>query len=162
MRRDPYRVLEVPPTASPEQLHDAYRRLIKLHHPDRNGGSAESTQRFQEIQQAYEEVRNRPRAARRARDGRVGRGADGEAPRRGPSPAHAERAKARETARQALRDLEPEPAPEPVEEEDSITAILFDIIDEIGERMAGPRPDPDVNDLIDGLDDLSSRLDGKS
>ena len=75
--------------------------------------------------------------------------------------AHAERAKAREKARQALRDLEPEPEPEPVEEEDSISAILFDIIDEIGERIAGPRREPGVNDLIDGLDDLSSRLDRK-
>ena len=76
--------------------------------------------------------------------------------------AHAERAKAREAARKALRDLEPEP--DPVEEEDSISAILFDIIDEIGERIAGPQRDPavrDVNDLVDGLDDLSSRLDRK-
>ena len=67
MRRDPYRVLGVPPTATAEQLHDAYRQLIKLHHPDRNGGSPESTARFQEIQAAYEELRNRPRGASAAR-----------------------------------------------------------------------------------------------
>jgi curved DNA-binding protein CbpA len=163
VRRDPYRVLGVPPTASAEKLHDAYRELIKLHHPDRNGGSAESTARFQEIQAAYEELRNRPRAASAARassesvEERMAK-LEGEV-----RAAQAERAKAREAARKALRDLEPKPAPpaaEPVEEEDSISAILFDIIDEIGERIAGPR-EPDVNDLIDGLDDLSSRLDGK-
>src|SRR3954449_464867 len=64
MRRDPYRVLEVSPGASSEELHDAYRRLVKLHHPDRNGGSEASARRFAEIQEAYEEVRGRPRPAR--------------------------------------------------------------------------------------------------
>lgn len=165
MRRDPHRVLGIPPTASADELHDAYRRLIKLHHPDRNGGSAESTARFQEIQAAYEELRTRPRAASAARassesvEERMAK-LEGEV-----RAAHAERAKAREAARKALRDLEPEtPEPEPGQEEDSISAILFDIIDEIGERIAGPPRDPavrGVDDLIDGLDDLSSRLDGK-
>ena len=64
MRRDPHRVLGVPPGATPEQLHDAYRRLVMQHHPDRNGGTAEATERFQEIQEAYDELRNRPTAAR--------------------------------------------------------------------------------------------------
>ena len=110
MRRDPYRVLGIPPTASAEELHDAYRRLIKLHHPDRNGGSAESTARFQEIQAAYEDVRNRPRAASAARastesvEERMAK-LEGEV-----RSAHAEREKAREAARKALRDLEPEPS----------------------------------------------------
>ena len=165
MRRDPFRVLGVPPTASAEELHDAYRRLIKLHHPDRNSGSAESTARFQEIQAAYEELRNRPRgasAARASSESVEERMAKLEHEVR---VAQAERAKAREAARKALRDLQPEkPEPAPAEEEDSISAILFDIIAEIGERIAGPRPDPavrDVNDLMDGLDDLSSRLDDK-
>ena len=109
MRRDPYRVLGVPPTASAEELHDAYRRLIKLHHPDRNGGSAESTARFQEIQAAYEELKGRPRAASAARasdesvEARMAK-LEGEV-----RAAQAERAKAREKARQALRDLEPKP-----------------------------------------------------
>src|SRR4051794_41659331 len=64
MRRDPYVVLGVSPGASSEELHDAYRRLVKLHHPDRNGGSEASARRFAEIQEAYEEVRARPRPAR--------------------------------------------------------------------------------------------------
>ena len=168
MRRDPHRVLGVPPTATAEELHDAYRRLIKLHHPDRNGGSPESTARFQEIQAAYEELRNRPRgasAARASTESVEERMAKLEHEVR---VAQAERAKARDAARKALRDLEPEPEPKPEAEaesveEDSISAILFDIIDEIGERIAGPQRDPavrDVSDLMDGLDDLSSRLDG--
>src|SRR4051812_6727899 len=57
---DPYQLLGVKPGASAEELHDAYRRLVKLHHPDRNGGSAESTRRFQEIQRAFETLRGRP------------------------------------------------------------------------------------------------------
>src|SRR3954468_4388501 len=63
-RRDPYEVLGVSRGASKEELHDAYRHLVKLHHPDRNGGSQESARRFAEIQEAYEEVRARPRPAR--------------------------------------------------------------------------------------------------
>src|SRR3954471_21853400 len=63
MRRDPYRVLGVSAGASSEELHDAYRRLVKLHHPDRNGGTDESARRFAEIQEAYEETRARPRPA---------------------------------------------------------------------------------------------------
>jgi curved DNA-binding protein len=54
---DPYHVLGVARDASPEELQDAYRRLVKLHHPDRSGGSAT---RFLEIQAAYATVRDRP------------------------------------------------------------------------------------------------------
>ena len=43
---------------STEELHDAYRDLVKKWHPDRNGGSAESTRKFQEIQAAYELIRS--------------------------------------------------------------------------------------------------------
>lgn len=158
----------MPPTASAEELHDAYRKLIKLHHPDRNGGSAESTVRFQEIQAAYEDVRNRPRAASAARAS-SGSVADRMAKLEDEvRSAHAEREKARQAAREALRDVEPDPRPQqPVAEEgeeDSISAILFDIVDEIGERLTGPRRDPavrGVSDLIDGLDDLASRLNRK-
>src|SRR5689334_24892861 len=64
MRRDPYRVLGLSPGASSEEVHDAYRRLVKLHHPDRNGGSEASARRFAEVQEAYEAVRSRPRQAR--------------------------------------------------------------------------------------------------
>src|SRR5207244_6313756 len=59
VKRDPYAVLGVSPGCSSEELHDAYRRLVKLHHPDRNQGSPEATRRFQEIQEAYEGLRGR-------------------------------------------------------------------------------------------------------
>ena len=57
MRKDPYRVLGVPTGASGAVVLEAYRRLSKQHHPDRDGGSAE---RFVEIQEAYETLRARP------------------------------------------------------------------------------------------------------
>src|SRR5205823_14727426 len=54
---DPYVTLGVAPGASEEELRAAYRRLVQLHHPDHNGGSAESTRRFEEIQGAYARIR---------------------------------------------------------------------------------------------------------
>ena len=53
-------MLGIPHGASPAVVVDAYRRLVKAHHPDRNGNSPESTQRFQEIQLAFEDLRARP------------------------------------------------------------------------------------------------------
>jgi curved DNA-binding protein CbpA len=49
-----YDVLEISPDASPLDIKKAYRRLALQHHPDRNGGSVESTERFKEIGEAYE------------------------------------------------------------------------------------------------------------
>ncbi|WP_053226743.1 J domain-containing protein [Solirubrobacter soli] len=57
MQKDPYRVLGVPHGASQAVVLEAYRRLTKLHHPDRDGGTDE---RFMEIQRAYETLRARP------------------------------------------------------------------------------------------------------
>jgi curved DNA-binding protein CbpA len=160
VRRDPYRVLGVPPGASPEDLHDAYRRLVKLHHPDRNHGSADSTQRFQEIQQAYDELRGRPRAARAA--GRA------EAPvedrmatlERELREAHAARERARRAARDAARGADEDPVPDATD--DSFGRIFADVRDELADRLSSARRHPAVqrvSDLIDGLDDLASRLD---
>jgi hypothetical protein len=43
--------------ASEEEVRSAYRRLVQLHHPDHNHGSAESERRFEEVQEAYAQVR---------------------------------------------------------------------------------------------------------
>ena len=40
MRKDPYKILKVHPSANPEEIKKAYRRLVKIHHPDRGGDSA--------------------------------------------------------------------------------------------------------------------------
>src|SRR4051812_49719384 len=111
MRRDPYRALWVSPGASSEDLHDAYRRLVKLHHPDRNGGTEESARRFAEIQQAYEELRARPRPAR---PHRAAEAAESIKERmatleRELREAQAARERARRAAREAARDADREP-----------------------------------------------------
>jgi curved DNA-binding protein CbpA len=56
-RGDPYLVLGVRPDATDQELRSAYRRLVQLHHPDHNNGSAESERRFEEVQVAYAEIR---------------------------------------------------------------------------------------------------------
>ena len=54
---DPYLVLGVRPDATEQEVRSAYRRLVQLHHPDHNGGSPESARRFEDVQEAYAEVR---------------------------------------------------------------------------------------------------------
>jgi DnaJ domain len=53
--RSPYDILGVEPGATPEQITAAYRQLAMRMHPDRNPGFVtEATQRFRDIQAAYE------------------------------------------------------------------------------------------------------------
>jgi curved DNA-binding protein CbpA len=54
---DPYATLGVRPSATDAEIRAAYRRLVQIHHPDHNGGSAESARRFEEVQDAYARVR---------------------------------------------------------------------------------------------------------
>jgi curved DNA-binding protein CbpA len=147
---DPYRVLGVPRDASSEQLHDAYRRRVMQTHPDRPGGSAEA---FKEVQEAYELLRNRARPTQSANvEDRMAKLEDEL------RAAHAARERARQAARDAVRE---EPVVE-TEQEDSFGKILEDIVDEVADRLTGARKHPAVQrvgDLIDGLDDLASRLD---
>jgi DnaJ-class molecular chaperone len=49
-----YDILEVPETASADEIKKAYRKLSMIHHPDKNGNSQESTEKFQKISEAYE------------------------------------------------------------------------------------------------------------
>ncbi|GAW22435.1 hypothetical protein ANO14919_119720 [Xylariales sp. No.14919] len=54
-----YAVLGISRTATPEEIHTAYRRLAMIHHPDRNpNDTVGATARFQKIQQAYEVLSN--------------------------------------------------------------------------------------------------------
>jgi curved DNA-binding protein CbpA len=49
-----YDSLEVSSDASPLEIKKAYRRLALKHHPDRNQGNLESTEKFKQIGEAYE------------------------------------------------------------------------------------------------------------
>lgn len=59
---DPYKVLGVNPDASDEEIKKAYRRLAKQYHPDRNPGDAEAAKRMQEVNAAYEQIKNPEKA----------------------------------------------------------------------------------------------------
>jgi curved DNA-binding protein CbpA len=50
---NPYAVLGVPPTATAAQVRDAYRRLAKEFHPDRQA-DADATERMQRINKAFQ------------------------------------------------------------------------------------------------------------
>ena len=51
---DHYSTLEVQKNASADEIKKAYRRLAKLHHPDKNKGNKESEEKFKQISEAYE------------------------------------------------------------------------------------------------------------
>ncbi len=53
-KRDYYKVLGVPKTASAEELKKAYRRLAMKFHPDRNPGDKEAEEKFKEAKEAHD------------------------------------------------------------------------------------------------------------
>lgn len=55
---DPYKVLGVSPNASDEEIKSAYRRLAKQYHPDRNPNNPEAAKKMQEINAAYEQIKD--------------------------------------------------------------------------------------------------------
>ncbi len=60
---DPYKVLGVSPDASDEEIKKAYRRLAKKYHPDLNPGDAEAAKKMQQVNAAYEQIKNPEKAA---------------------------------------------------------------------------------------------------
>ena len=55
---DPYKVLGLSPDASDEEVKKAYRPLAKKYHPDRNPGDQEAARKMQEVNAAYEQIKN--------------------------------------------------------------------------------------------------------
>lgn len=49
-----YDILELPETASLDDIKKSYRRLSMMYHPDKNRNNPESTSKFQKISEAYE------------------------------------------------------------------------------------------------------------
>jgi len=175
-RIDPYEVLGVTPGVSDEGLRTAYRRLVQLHHPDHNAGSPESARRFEEVQDAYAQIRQIRRAGPSdsrwpprptADPGVDSRMADLE---REVREAHLAREKARRAAREAAAQAStrPQTGTRPSQEElgyvttdDSFSKILADARSEVSDLLAQAGEHPRAKRVTDLIDELVSKLDGE-
>ena len=63
MINDPYKVLGVSPNATDDEIKKAYRRLAKKYHPDRNPGDEEAAKKMQQVNAAYEQIKNPEKAS---------------------------------------------------------------------------------------------------
>lgn len=71
---DPYRILGVKPSATPNEIKRAYRAKSKKFHPDRNPNNPDAENRFKEVQRAYEILGDKSKRADYDRFGEAGVG----------------------------------------------------------------------------------------
>lgn len=182
-----YALLQVSSSASDAELHTAYRNQLKLHHPDRHGGSHEATLRSQEIGAAYERIvaarkggapRSRPQPPPSARaapprpetdtDRRIAemerevraRAAAAEVREAAERERERVRRAAREAAAEAMGVDPPSPSSPVTDEEDSFGAIFRDTVEELRERARRAQDHPAVRraqELLDAVEDRSHR-----
>ena len=186
---DPYQTLGVAASASDAELRAAYRRLVQLHHPDHNGGSAESARRFEEVQEAYAEARRlraaggaagtRPQAAAGERPGASSapggdpdleaRIAKMEQELKGARDARERAAReARRATEQTIRDVREMAGKRASDEElgyvtttDSFSQILDDAAAELSERFTETRDSPAGHRVSDLINELAHKLTGE-
>jgi curved DNA-binding protein CbpA len=164
--RDPYEVLGVRQEASDEEVRTAYRRLVQLHHPDHNGGSAESAQRFEEVQEAYAQV------TRLRREGAAPPGGGAPPPdpdlearmadiERQVREAHEARERARHAAAEAAARTERRPTDEElgyVRTDDRFSAVMADARSELAARLSEGGSSSATDRVADMLEELAAKL----
>lgn len=73
LARDPYATLGVPPTASGEDIEEAYRHLSRRYHPDINPGNPHAAAVFARIEEAHRVLADAELRARYDREGSLAR-----------------------------------------------------------------------------------------
>ena len=53
-----YKILEVKKTATNSEIKTSYRKLAVKFHPDKNQGDSKAAEKFKEITESYETLRN--------------------------------------------------------------------------------------------------------
>lgn len=76
LARDHYATLGVPPTATAEEIEEAYRHLSRRYHPDVNPGNPHAAVVFERLQEAYDVLSDQERRARYDRQGSLTEAAD--------------------------------------------------------------------------------------
>ncbi len=179
----PYQTLGVSPSATDAEVRSAYRRLVQLHHPDHNAGSLESARRFEEVQEAYAQVLRERKAGPPPPPPRADAPAGPELDKRLQDlerQVKAARERAQRTAERAAREAaraaraadgaarggeRKRPSDEELgyySTEDNFTSIISDAREELSNRLGHAQEHPvarRVTDLIDGLEELASKLD---
>jgi curved DNA-binding protein CbpA len=175
--RDPYQVLGVDPAAPDADVRAAYRRLVQLHHPDHNGGSPDSAQRFEEVQDAYARVRELRARASRAEPAPPRANVDPDlearlgAMERELREAHMARERARRAAQEAAATARERPSDEElgyVTTDDSLSKIFADARSELSELFSDARDElgdarehPVGKRVADTIDELAAKLAGE-
>jgi len=160
----------VAPEVSDDELRSAYRRLVKLHHPDHNGGSAEAALRFEQIQDAYAQITRLRHLTPHTEEAGSRATVDPDVEsrlaelEREVRKAHAARERARRAAREAAAQTERRPSDEElgyVTTDDSLSKLLADARSEIAQRFAQGRSHPAASRVVDLIDELASKLTGE-